>query len=335
MEPDEIRSYIRLSKLELSPKRATALLQHFGSASRIFAASDLELRKAANINDKTLEKLRSPEPPSISADLERMDKQGVSLVTMFDPDYPVNLKQIFDPPAMLYVKGGLMESDRFSIAIVGSRGASAYGKAVSERIARDLANRGLTIVSGGARGIDTAAHKGTLAFGGRSVAVLGCGVDVAYPPENKALFESIVGGGGAVISEFPMGTTPEPWRFPTRNRIISGMSMGVLVVESPEESGALITATSASEQGREVFAVPGNIDNPRNRGCHRLIKEGAKLVETADDILEELGIAHSEQPQLAFKLRRPHAPGKAPDRTAVTSTQTHGPDHPGERTGGA
>jgi DNA processing protein len=193
-----------------------------------------------------------------------------------------------------------MDTDRFSIAIVGSRSASIYGKSVSERLARDLANRGLTVISGGARGVDTAAHRGVLALGGRTVAVLGCGVDVAYPPENKTLYEDIVNGGGAVISEFPLRTTPEPWRFPTRNRIISGMSLGTVVVESPEESGALITATCACEQGREVFAVPGNVDSPRNRGCHRLIKEGAKLVETADDILDELGIEHAEQPQLPF-----------------------------------
>lgn len=302
MNTDEIRAYLRLSRLELSSKKATALLQHFKTPAAIFDASDSELKKAANITDKVLEKIHSPEHPSITTDIIKMEEMGVSLITLSAPDYPLNLKQIYDAPPMLYVRGSMNETDRFSIAMVGSRSASVYGKAVAERIARDLANRGLTVVSGGARGVDTAAHKGALALGGRTIAILGCGVDVAYPPENKALFSSIIGGGGAIVSEFPMGTTPEPWRFPARNRLISGISTGVLVVESPEESGALITANYAGEQGREVFAVPGNVDNPKNRGCHRLIKEGAKLVETADDILEELNISHTDQPQLPLSF---------------------------------
>ncbi len=171
----------------------------------------------------------------------------------------------------------------------GSRRASVYGKSIAERIATDLAQRGLTIVSGGARGIDTAAHKGALAAGGRTIAFLGCGIDVSYPAENKNLFDAMV-ESGAVISEFPLGSNPEPWRFPPRNRLISGMSLGVLVCQSPEASGALITAGYAAEQGKDTYAVPGNVDDERNWGCHKLIQDGALLVQNASDILRELGL---------------------------------------------
>jgi DNA processing protein len=201
------------------------------------------------------------------------------------------LKDIYDPPVVLYSRGSVLESDKLAIAIVGSRRASVYGRSVAERIARDLAARGLAVVSGGARGIDTAAHKGAMAAGGRTIAFLGCGIDVAYPAENKKLFEAMA-ESGAVVSEFPLGSTPEPWRFPPRNRLISGMSLGVLVCQSPEASGALITASYAAEQGKDVYAVPGNVDDERNRGCHKLLRDGAGLVETAQDILDDLGLAN-------------------------------------------
>ncbi len=181
-----------------------------------------------------------------------------------------------------------------AVAIVGSRRATVYGRAIAEKIAKGLSARGLAVVSGGARGVDTAAHRGALAAGGRTIAFLGCGVDVNYPAENKKLFEAI-SENGAVVSEFPFGSEPEPWRFPPRNRLISGLSLGVLVCQSPAASGALITAGYAAEQGKDVYAVPGNVDDERNRGCHKLIKDGARLVESVDDILEELGLDASEE----------------------------------------
>ena len=196
---------------------------------------------------------------------------------------------------MLYIRGELLESDKLAVAIVGSRRATVYGRSVAGKLATDLAGRGLTIVSGGARGVDTAAHKGAVAAGGRTVAFLGCGIDVNYPAENKSLFESIA-ECGAVLSEFPFGATPEPWRFPPRNRLISGMSLAVVICQSPEASGALITAGYAAEQGKDVYAVPGNVDDERNRGSHKLIRDGARLVQNAQDIMEELGMqAEPEQ----------------------------------------
>jgi DNA processing protein len=197
------------------------------------------------------------------------------------------LKDIYDPPALLYLRGALRREDELAVAIVGSRKTSAYGREVTERIGRDLARHGVTVVSGMARGIDSVAHKGALQGGGRTIAVLGCGVDVIYPSENRNLFHQII-EQGAVLSEFPMGSPPEAGHFPRRNRIISGLSIGVVIVQASGESGSLITAGYALEQGREVFAVPGNIGAEGSRGTNQLIKEGAKLVESSEDILEEV-----------------------------------------------
>jgi DNA processing protein len=192
---------------------------------------------------------------------------------------------------VLFVRGELVADDRYAIAIVGSRRASTYGLAISDRFSRELAARGLTIVSGGARGIDTRAHAGALNAGGRTVAFIGSGLDISYPAENRKLFERIATSGqGAVVSEYGFGSTPEPWRFPARNRLISGMTMGTLVIESPIDSGAILTANNAAAQGRDVFAVPGPIETGRNTGSHKLIQEGAKLVQSPQDILDELGL---------------------------------------------
>jgi len=203
-----------------------------------------------------------------------------------DNNYPENLLAVDDRPAFLYARGKL-DKDDINLAIVGSRIASAYGKYTTERVSRELAQKGITIVSGMARGVDSAAHRGALAAHGRTIAVLGSGLDIIYPPENKSLFTQIA-ENGAVVSEFPLGTPPLANNFPARNRIISGMSYGVLVVEAGEKSGSLITARLALEQGREVFAVPGSIDAATSRGANKLIKEGAKLIENVDDILEEI-----------------------------------------------
>jgi DNA processing protein len=292
-----------LSKLELSPRKAADLVDRFGSPEAVFAASESELRSVEGLTAKAIEKLLGPEPVNLARDLDALEGTDISLLTLRDPEYPANLKQIHDPPIVLYVRGDVRESDRFFVGIVGSRRASIYGKSMTERIAKDLSNRGICVVSGGARGIDASAHNGALAAGGRTIAVLGCGIDVAYPSEHKQLFSQIA-ESGAVVSEFPPGTRPEAWRFPARNRIISGLSLGTLVVQAPTDSGALITAKFAAEQGRDVFALPGNVDDIRNEGSHALIRDGAVLVTSAEHVLEFLGVTGSEQtrPQLTFSF---------------------------------
>lgn len=289
MDERELRAWLRLSRLELQPGTAAALVQRFGGPEAIFEASEAELESVEQLTAQGRAKVLEPMPAAVERDLQLLDELGVTLIPITASNYPEKLKEIYDPPIVLYVRGCLTESDKLAVAIVGSRRANMYGLSVAGRIAKDLAGRGLTIVSGGARGVDTAVHKGALVAGGRTIAFLGCGVDVIYPAENRKLFEAIA-ESGAVISEFPFGAPPEPWRFPPRNRLISGISMGVLICQSPEASGALITAGYAAEQGRDVYAVPGNVDDERNRGCHGLIKDGAKLVESAEDILQELGI---------------------------------------------
>jgi DNA processing protein len=216
-----------------------------------------------------------------------MDRLGVSVLTFGDRDYPAPLRQIDDSPILLYMKGRFIPEDKYAIGIVGSRNSSPYGREAAWKLSWDLASRGLTIVSGMARGIDTTAHKGALKAGGRSLAVLGCGIDTAYPPENKELMD-ILSEKGAVISEFPLGTPPARENFPRRNRLISGLSLGVMVVEAAAGSGSLITAEYALEQGKEVFAVPGPITAANSVGPNGLIKRGARLVQKADDVLVEL-----------------------------------------------
>ena len=278
----------------MSPRAANVLIERFGSPEAIFAASEAELKSVEPLTDKGRAKVLSPIPAAIERDLKIAEESGITLLPISSDEYPASLKAIYDPPILLYVRGNIIESDKFSVAIVGSRRANVYGRSMAERIAKDLAGRGLAIISGGARGIDTAAHKGALATGGRTIAYLGCGIDVDYPAENKKLFEAM-SESGAVVSEFPFGSNPEPWRFPPRNRLISGTSLGVLVCQSPEASGALITASYAAEQGKDVYALPGNVDDDRNRGSHKLIKDGARLVESAEDILEELGISEKNE----------------------------------------
>jgi DNA processing protein len=215
------------------------------------------------------------------------------------------LSAIYDPPPVIFYKGQIKAADKLSIAIVGTRKPSPYGLVVAEKLAKDLSVLGITIISGMARGIDSAAHRGALAEGGRTIAVLGCGPDVVYPKENKKLMDEII-NNGAVASEFPPGTQPEAWRFPARNRIISGLSQATLVVEAAERSGALITAGFALEQGRDVMAVPGNVVNPLSRGPHLLIKQGARLVEGAGDVLDELGMEklfHAQASDVNSKMK--------------------------------
>jgi len=264
------------------------LLQYFNTPENVFQASKSELSKIEGIKKSSISAIVNFNlDDKVHRELSLIDKYGVSLITIKDPLYPKNLSHIPDAPCLLYVKGTFREVDGWAVSVVGSRMATHYGKTVTEKICRDLAKRGITIVSGMARGIDTAAHCGALIGGGRTIAVLGSGIDVIYPPENKGLYERIV-ENGAVISEFPMGTPPYSQNFPIRNRIISGLSLGVVIVEATHRSGSLITAQLALDQGREVFAVPGSVGSFKSMGTHRLIKQGAKLVEHANDIIEEI-----------------------------------------------
>jgi len=238
------------------------------------------------------------------ADQERrLDAAGATLVTLDDTLYPWRLGEIYDPPLALFVRGALIPEDEFAVAIVGTRRPTPYGLRMAEKLGRELAARGITVVSGLASGIDSAAHRGALEAGGRTVAVLGNGVDVVYPRENRELTDRII-AQGAVVSQFPMGWEPNKGHFPRRNRLISGMTLGTVVVQAPRESGALITAHAAAEQGREVFAVPGEATIQASQGPHGLIREGAKLVESADDILVELNLpAHQRQGLAAVSAR--------------------------------
>jgi DNA processing protein len=274
---------------ELGIRGAKALLERFGSPDAILSAPPGELERVKGIRKKVaanLRKIRSE--GSAEKELQRAGKLGIKIIPFNGKDYPEGLKKLFDAPLLLYVLGEIGETDGLALAMVGARRASFYGKNQSESLAYGLAAAGFTIVSGAARGIDEYAHRGALKAGGRTIAVVGSGLCNLYPPENKELMEKIP-ASGALVSEFPLDFPPLAQNFPRRNRIISGLSLGVIVVEAAARSGAMITARWANEQGREVFAVPGRIDSPVSRGCHRLIKDGAKLVEDVDDVINELG----------------------------------------------
>jgi len=297
-QTDTPEDWLRLHATELAPHRLNTLLEAYGgSPAAIFADAAAGWReRQPQLGEKHLTKLNSVRALDFSKTLAAMDKRNAYLVTNQDANYPINLRPLVDAPPVLFVRGTLVPEDKFSMAIVGSRRATSYGLELSRQFAFEMARHGLAIVSGGARGVDTKAHQGALAGGGRTVAFLGCGVDVAYPSSNRALFDEIAEGGGAVVSEFGMETRPEPWHFPARNRLISGTSLGVLVIESPADSGSLITAREAGDQGRDVFAIPGPIGMGHNAGCHKLIQDGAKLVECVDDILSELGVLTMQSP---------------------------------------
>lgn len=277
------------------------LLDHFGSPEKIFEAEPEELRKVAGITTKAVESiLKFRSFPDIDRELDLIDSKKINIITLNSPGYPENLKNIYDPPPFLYVKGQIKKEDNNAFAVVGSRNTSEYGVIATEEISRQLALRGITIVSGMARGIDSYAHQAALACRGRTIAVLGSGVDVIYPAENRKLYHAIA-EHGAVISEYPMGTAPYSYNFPARNRIISGLSTGVLVAEASLKSGSLITARLALEQGRDVFAIPGNVFSYKCKGTNKLLRSGAKLVESADDIIEELQFKVDAYAQIAKK----------------------------------
>lgn len=267
--------------------RIRKLVERFGSPKEIFKASPKALEEAHVLPADVVVNLMSFRIDQfLKEEKDEFIKEGIQVLNILDETYPSLLRQIPDAPAVLYVKGR-MPKEEINLAVVGSRSSSLYGQSTAMMLAGRLAEMGVTIISGLARGIDTAAHKGVLRARGKTVAVLGCGLSHIYPPENKKLFDEII-QSGAVISEFPLKVPPISFNFPRRNRIISGLSLGVVVVEANLKSGALITADCALEQGREVFAVPGKIDNPASEGVHHLIKQGAKLITSVEDILEEL-----------------------------------------------
>lgn len=303
---------------------ARRLVEAFGTPRGIFRASEGELARVEGVGPELARRIRGFEAEeAIGREVEACQASGVSVCTLDDELYPEQLLNLYDPPPVLYVRGTLLASDCLSIAVVGTRQPTAYGKAVTERLVRDLAEMGFTVVSGLARGIDGLAHSAALEAGGRTLAVLGHGIDRVFPRGNRELAEA-VSQRGALITEFPFGTRPERHNFPRRNRIISGLALGTLVVEASGASGSLITARCALEQGREVFAVPGPVTSDTSRGTHRLLKQGATLVEGVEDIIDALPLhirslveAAEEQPAGAAEAgAAPALVEKAPRVTA-------------------
>jgi len=286
----DIDKWLRLIRADgVGPTTFARLLKYFGSADRALGASVSELSKVDGIGFKTAEQIAATRNKfDTAAELKLAAKLGVWLVSTQDKRYPPVLKQIYDPPPVLYVKGTLTRQDNLAISIVGTRRCSLYGQEQASRLAHFLSSAGFTTISGMARGIDTAAHHGALSADGRTIAVQGCGLANVFPPENKKLFERIA-ESGACISELPLQYEPKSENFPPRNRIIAGLSLGTIVVEAGLNSGALITAKAALDYDREVMAVPGKIDSPLSKGSHQLIKEGARLIESIDDVMEALG----------------------------------------------
>jgi DNA processing protein len=281
-------AFIALNLIEhVGPVRVRQLLDHFGDAPAILRANKQQLLHVRGIGEDTANAICGWETSTdLSGELKRIAEFGCHVLTQADAEYPELLRQIYDPPIALYVKGTLTAQDKNSVALVGSRQTTSYGVETARKLAYQLAYVGVTVVSGGARGIDTAAHQGALAAKGRTVAVLGTGINLVFPPENAELFERVV-TSGAIVTQFPFNRPADKQSFPIRNRIVAGMTLGTVVVEANLTSGALITANFATDYGRQVFAVPGRVDSPRSKGCHDLIKKGAKLCEGADDILSE------------------------------------------------
>jgi len=296
----DIKYWVGLNLVpDIGPRRFALLRQYFGSLEEAWKASAADLR-LAGLSSRAAEALLATRASvSLDKELERLSQKGIQVMTLDDPCYPPRLKEIYDPPPVLYVRGKLTPEDEWSVAVVGTRQATTYGQEVARRLARGLAQNRITIVSGLATGIDTVAHRAALEAEGRTIAILGCGLDIVYPASNARLAREIA-ERGALLSELPLGTMPKPGNFPQRNRIISGLSLGVLIVEAGDKSGALSTARHALDQNREVFAVPGSILAAMSRGTNRLIQDGAKLVSSVQDILEELNLTMVGQ-QLEMK----------------------------------
>jgi DNA processing protein len=288
---DELSDDVLLSLVEgIGARTYQRLLQRFGSATAILNASKSDLTGYEFLKAETAVNLVSARKNLDSAVvIDYCNRNNITIISLKDDRYPPPLLSIPDPPPVLYVKGELLEQDAFSVAVIGTRRCSDYGKRQTKRLTAALASHGLTIISGLALGIDGIAHRTALQSGGRTIAVIGSGLSRIYPPEHENLAEAIVAGGGAVLSEYPPLHPSAKWTFPQRNRIVSGLALGVLIIEAPLKSGAMISARLAGEQGRDIFAVPGKIDSPNSAGCHRLIRDGSYLTESADDVLNVLG----------------------------------------------
>lgn len=285
--PQNMKYWVWLSSIPgLGSKRCSQLLEVFGTPEDLWKTTEKELHAVPGMTDGIVKKLMDEKlRENSNLHMENIHRHHIKVITIEQDDYPDYLKNIYDPPMALYVRGEMKQEK--VVAIVGSRKATSYGLGIAERLAYDLTKRGITVISGMARGVDSFAHRGALNAGGRTLAVLGCGPDIIYPPENGDLMEKIM-ASGAVISEYLPGFPPIPQNFPARNRIISGISRGVVIIEANEKSGSLITANFALEQGREVFAVPGNVTSITSKGTNKLIKDGAKMVMDVEDIIEEL-----------------------------------------------
>ena len=290
----------------VGPVVYSELIHRFGSAPNVFKATAAELKQLPGIGPKLINAiLNTRDIAPVDSIIKTCQRHKIDMIERFEGAYPERLSEIYDPPSVLYSRGKLVPADNLSIAIVGSRHATRYGIKIASQLARGLSMAGITIISGLARGIDATAHQATLEAGGRTIAVLGGGHLKLYPTDHAALAHEIT-HSGAVLSESPPDTPPRSGSFPRRNRIVSGLSLGVVVVEAARRSGALISARLAMEQGREVFAVPGQIDNRMSQGCHKLIQDGAKLVNSVDDVLEELGpLANPIQTQQSGEIRNP------------------------------
>lgn len=322
MDEEEKVYWVAFSNfMGIGPQRLKLLIDYFGSAKKAWLAPYLELEKIG-LNEKLVRDFCAFREKFLPFDyMKSVQEEGIGVLTLLDPNYPELLKQISSPPPVLYFKGELKKEDNLALAVVGTRKITVYGRAATELLVSQLVAAGLAIISGMARGVDTVAHQAALAAGGRTIAVLGSGVDVIYPPENKGLYGQIV-KNGAVVSEFPVGYPALPQNFPARNRIISGLALGVLVTEAAQDSGSLITAGDAGEQGREVFAVPGPITSPMSIGTSQLIQKGAKLVHTVQDILEELNIKQKSEQFAARQIL-----AESPEEEKILAVLKNGPEH--------
>ncbi|MFB3894095.1 MAG: DNA-processing protein DprA [Phycisphaerae bacterium] len=311
-----LRAYLRLTLADgVGAVTFRKLVEAFGGAGRVPVDSPKELMRVDGVGDVTATAIATVTAQDVDAELELAGKFGATFITLEDEGYPRGLRKLYDAPPLLYVRGRMEEADAIALGVVGSRHCTHYGMEQAERFGQLLGRAGFTVISGGARGIDAAAHRGALAAGGRTIAVMGCGLCKFYPPENQKLFEQIINEGrGAVISELPMRTAVLGGNFPTRNRIISGLSLGVLVVEAARRSGSLITAREALDQGKTVFAVPGRVDSLLSQGANELIRSGAVLVQDLDDILEHLG-------EVGAKMAVEDKPVEAAVQVALNETE--------------
>ncbi len=311
----------------IGPRMHSELLAHFGSATGVLSQNRDTLLSVSGVGPKLADAILSASRETAFNVLERCRQLQVAVLQRDEADYPVRLSPLDDAPALLYCRGDLLPRDDLAVAIVGSRRCTAYGRKLAERLAASLARAGFTIVSGLARGIDSAAHRGAINAGGRTIAVMATGVENIYPPENADLAMEIV-GKGALVSEFPLDQKALPGLFPQRNRIISGLSLGVIVVEATRKSGALYTARHAMEQGREVFAVPGQVDSLASEGCHDLIRDGVTLIRNVDDVLKELGpLATPASPDPDIIVHSPRELTLNPQEQEILNVITNSPIH--------